>query len=171
MDSDSSDTMAEESVGFLRREIVAALGLEGVQWYRYRVLRPFFSYAEDDEFGQTEIKEIMQSSAHGLLLALQLRRKGRNLTMNDVHDREWILSEIEFAGFPAQEAPLTGQEIEERRTHVAAFWSEEYYGLPGRSLYFRPEPLSLEVAAAAGNTDIPDILLAFKPDTQAWLHY
>lgn len=84
-------------------------------------------------------------------------------------NRTYILQELVRAGYPAQDAPLTEQEISERSRYRAVFWAEVFVPLEQACLYMRPEPLALEMAAATRNCELVDVLCAAGADIQAWV--
>ena len=85
-------------------------------------------------------------------------------------NRTYILEEIVRAGYPAaQDAPLTEQEVLERRQHRAAFWTEISIPPERACISMRPEPLALEMAARTGDCELIDMLCAGGADIQAWV--
>lgn len=81
--------------------------------------------------------------------------------------RSQVLEAAITRGIRRQTAPLTEEELVERRSGFPRFWTEP--NVPGQRLRSTPARTALEVAARCGNKEMGDILRASGADESSWL--
>ena len=81
--------------------------------------------------------------------------------------RSQILDAVVARGTSWQTAPLTEQELDERRKGFPRFWTEP--NIPGQRLRMTPALTALEVAAGCAREDLLELVRAAGADESSWL--